>query len=447
MTAEATNPRLGAAGTAPDAVHETRLTARGRKAIIAGGIGNVVEWIDWAVYTTFSSVFGHHFFPPGNDAAALLATLAVFAVGFVMRPIGAAVLGAYADRHGRKKGLMLTIGLMAAASLVIGVTPGYATIGIAAPIVLLLARLVQGFSAGGEFGSSSAFLVESAAPKRRAFAGSWQQVSVGAGVLIASGIGAIITSVLSPEALDAWGWRAAFVFCALIGLVGIWLRTSVEETESFTAQRDRDEQTAAPKRNAVVAMFRDHPGATARVFGITIAGTLLYYMWVSYMPTYAHVTTGLPLNQALLANVIAMVVFLVLLPFAGILSDKIGRKPTMSIFAGGFLLFAWPAFTFLSGTFWSLFIIQVIGILFLLGYSANCAVIMAEQFPPEVRATGIGLPYALAVAIFGGTAPYITTWMSGAGYGNLVWVYCAVAAAIGLVVYLTMPETKGKVLR
>lgn len=447
MTAEATNPRLGAAGTAPDAVHETRLTARGRKAIIAGGIGNVVEWIDWAVYTTFSSVFGHHFFPPGNDAAALLATLAVFAVGFVMRPIGAAVLGAYADRHGRKKGLMLTIGLMAAASLVIGVTPGYATIGIAAPIVLLLARLVQGFSAGGEFGSSSAFLVESAAPKRRAFAGSWQQVSVGAGVLIASGIGAIITSVLSPEALDAWGWRAAFVFCALIGLVGIWLRTSVEETESFTAQRDRDAQAAAPKRNAVVAMFRDHPSATARVFGITIAGTLLYYMWVSYMPTYAHVTTGLPLNQALLANVIAMVVFLVLLPFAGILSDKIGRKPTMSIFAGGFLLFAWPAFTFLSGTFWSLFIIQVIGILFLLGYSANCAVIMAEQFPPEVRATGIGLPYALAVAIFGGTAPYITTWMSGAGYGNLVWVYCAVAAAIGLVVYLTMPETKGKVLR
>ncbi|ROS74078.1 MHS family alpha-ketoglutarate permease-like MFS transporter [Curtobacterium sp. PhB130] len=447
MTAEAPNTTIGATGAGSTAVHETRLSARGRKAILAGGIGNVVEWIDWAVYTTFSSVFGHHFFPPGNDAAALLATLAVFAVGFVMRPVGAAVLGVYADRHGRKKGLMLTIGLMAAASLLIGITPDYGTIGIAAPIILLLARLVQGFSAGGEFGSSSAFLVESAAPKRRAFAGSWQQVSVGAGVLIASGIGAIITSVLSPAALDAWGWRVAFVFCALIGLVGIWLRTSVQETESFTAQRARDEESAAPKRNPVAAMFRDHPGATARVFGITIAGTLLYYMWVSYMPTYAHVTTGLPLNQALIANVIAMVVFLVLLPFAGILSDRIGRKPTMSIFAGGFLLFAWPAFTFLNGTFWSLLIIQVIGILFLLGYSANCAVIMAEQFPPEVRATGIGLPYALAVAIFGGTAPYITTWMSGAGFGNLVWVYCAVAAAIGLVVYLTMPETKGKVLR
>jgi MHS family alpha-ketoglutarate permease-like MFS transporter len=446
MTAAATN-RGGRTAPPPVADGDTRLSARGRKAIIAGGVGNVVEWIDWSVYTTFSSVFASHFFPSGDPAVALLATLAVFAVGFVMRPIGAAVLGAFADRHGRKKGLMLTIGLMAAASLVIGITPSYSVIGIGAPIVLLLARLVQGFSAGGEFGSSSAFLVESAAPKRRAFAGSWQQVSVGAGVLIASGIGAILTSTLSEDALSAWGWRAAFIFCAALGVVGIWLRTSVEETDSFTSQRDSDATAAVRRRNPVVAMFRDHPGATLRVFGITIAGTLLYYMWVSYMPTFAHVTTGLPLNQALLANVIAMVVFLVLLPFAGILSDRIGRKPTMAAFAGGFLLLAWPAFTFLSGSFWSLVIIEVIGIMFLLGYSANCAVIMAEQFPPEVRATGIGLPYALAVAIFGGTAPYITTWMNGAGLGGFIWVYCAVAAAIGLVVYLTMPETKGKVLR
>ncbi|WP_220037214.1 MFS transporter [Curtobacterium sp. MCBD17_019] len=431
----------------PVATSDTKLSRRGRKAILAGGIGNVVEWIDWSVYTTFSSVFSHHFFPSGDDAAALLATLAVFAVGFVMRPVGAAVLGAFADRHGRKKGLMLTIGLMAAASLVIGVTPSYSVIGIGAPIVLLLARLVQGFSAGGEFGSSSAFLVESAAPRRRAFAGSWQQVSVGAGVLVASGIGAIITSTFSASALDAWGWRAAFVFCAAIGLVGIWLRTSVEETDSFTTQRRDDEAGEVRRRNPIVAMFRDHPGATARVFGVTIAGTLLYYMWVSYMPTYAAVTTGLPLNEALLANVIAMVVFLVLLPFAGLLSDKIGRKPTMSIFAAGFLVFAWPAFTMLNGSFWMLVLVEVIGIVLLLGYSANCAVIMAEQFPPEVRATGIGLPYALAVAIFGGTAPYITTWMSGAGLGHVVWVYCAIAAAIGLVVYLTMPETKGKVLK
>jgi MHS family alpha-ketoglutarate permease-like MFS transporter len=428
------------------AVHETKLSARGRKAIIAGGIGNAVEWVDWAVYTTFSSIFAHHFFPPGDPVAALLATLAIFAVGFVMRPVGAAVMGTYADRHGRKKGLVLTIGMMAGATAIIGFAPTYESVGILAPIILVVARMIQGFSAGGEFGSSSAFLVESAAPKRRAFAGSWQQVSVGAGVLIASGMGAIITSTLSPEALDSWGWRLAFIVAALLGLVGLWLRSSVEETDSFTTAKAQAEASTEQRRNSLFTMFVKHPKAALRVFGITIAGTLLYYMWVSYMPTYAAVATGIPLNQALTANFIAVGVFLVLLPFAGILSDRIGRKPTMSAFAGGFLLFSWPAFALLNGNFWMLLLIELIGIILLLGYSANCAVIMAEQFPPEVRATGIGLPYALAVAIFGGTAPYITTWMNTNGYGGLVWVYCAIAAAIGLVVYLTMPETKGKAL-
>ncbi len=427
-------------------VHDTKLSPRGRKAIIAGGIGNAVEWVDWAVYTTFSSIFAHHFFPKGDPIAALLATLAIFAVGFVMRPVGAAVMGAYADRHGRKKGLVLTIGLMAGATAVIGFAPTYETVGILSPIILVVARMVQGFSAGGEFGSSSAFLVESAAPRRRAFAGSWQQVSVGAGVLLASGMGAIITSTLSKEALDSWGWRLAFIVAALLGLVGLWLRSSVEETESFVNAKARTEASGEKRRNSVFTMFVKHPGSTLRVFGITIAGTLLYYMWVSYMPTYAAVATGIPLSLALLANFIAVGLFLILLPFAGILSDKIGRKPTMTAFAAGFLLFSWPAFALLNGNFWMLLLIEVIGIILLLGYSANCAVIMAEQFPAEVRATGIGLPYALAVAIFGGTAPYLTTWMNANGLGQLVWLYCAVAAAIGVVVYATMPETKGKAL-
>lgn len=424
-------------------VHQTRLSPRGRQAILAGAVGNTVEWVDWAIYTTFSSVFSQQFFPNGSEVAALLSTLGIFAVGFLMRPIGAAALGHYADRHGRKKGLLLSIGLMAAASLVIGLTPGYETIGIAAPIVLVVARLVQGFSAGGEFGSSSAYLVESAAPRRRAFAGSWQQVSVGGGVLLASGIGAIITSTLDAEAIDQWGWRAAFIFCALLGLFGLVIRTRASETDAFQTARG---QATATRVNPLRSMFIDHPGATARVFGITIAGTLLYYIWVSYMPTYVHVTTGMPLSQALIGNTIAMLIFLVLLPFAGILSDRIGRRPTMSAFAGGFILFAWPAFQFIGGGFVPYLIIEVVGIVLLLGYSANCAVIMAEQFPAEVRATGIGLPYALAVAIFGGTAPYITTWMSSSGLGGWVWLYCVVAAVIGLLVYTTMPETKGKEL-
>jgi MHS family alpha-ketoglutarate permease-like MFS transporter len=423
-----------------------RLTANQRKAIVAGAVGNTVEWVDWAVYSTFSSIFAHHFFPPGNDATALLGTLAIFAVGFIMRPVGAFVLGLYADRLGRKRGLTLTIGLMAVAAIVIAVTPGYETIGLFAPVILLLARLVQGFSAGGEFGSSSAFMVESAAPERRAFAGSWQQVSVGAGGLIASGMGFLITSLLPPDVVDGWGWRIAFFIGALLGLVGLWLRVSVEETESFTKMSEARTLADSGPRPGPFAIFTQHPGATLRVFGITIAGTLLYYMWVSFMPTFAHLSTGIPLNQALLANVISLIVFIVLLPFAGLLSDRIGRKATMTGFAGGFLIFSWPAFALLNGNFWMLLTIEIIGMLLLLGYSGNAAVIMAEQFPPEVRAAGIGFPYALAVAIFGGTAPYITTWFLDHDLGHLVWIYCAAAALIGVVVYLTMPETKGKTL-
>jgi len=425
--------------TASDVSH--RLTANQRKAIVAGAVGNTVEWVDWAVYATFAPVFAGQFFAGGNETTALLSTLAVFAVGFVMRPIGGAVLGAYADRRGRKKGLTLTISMMAGASIVIALCPTYTQIGVLAPIVLLLARLVQGFSAGGEFGSSSAFLIESAAPGRRAFAGSWQQVSVGLGSLLAALMGTILNSTLSDADLHGWGWRLAFGIAGLLGLVGLWLRQSVHETEAFT------KVAAQPRRrNPVVAMVRDHPGAALRVAGVTIAGTLIYYVWVTYMPTYAHLSTGIPLKTALLANTLAMVVFIALLPFGGLLSDRLGRKPTMTLFAAGFVVFAWPAFHFLSNGFWSVFVIELIGLVLIVGYSANCAVIMAEQFPAEVRTTGIGLPYALAVAIFGGTAPYVTTWLNANHLGNLVWVYVAAAAVVGVAVYLTMPETKGKEL-
>ncbi|POX42422.1 MFS transporter [Streptomyces sp. Ru73] len=425
-----------AASTAP----RRKLTRAQRKAIVAGTIGNTVEWVDWALYSIFAKIISEVFFAKSEGAVALLATLAVFAVGFVMRPVGAAFLGAYADRHGRKKGLTLTIALMAGASFVIALTPGYGTVGIVAPVVLLLARLVQGFSAGGEFGSSSAFLVESAARGRRAFAGSWQQVSVAGGVLIASLLGTLVTSFLSDAALHSWGWRAAFVAGGLLGLLGLWLRVSVEDTESFTRAR----AAGRARVNPLKAMFVEHPAAALRVAGITVAGTLTYYIWVNYLPTYANLATGIPLNKALLSQTLCLVVFVVLLPFAGLLSDRFGRKPTLSVFAAGFAVLAWPLLHLMSGSFLSLFLVQLAGMLLILGYSANCAVIMAEQFPPEVRATGIALPYALAVALFGGTAPYVTTWLNEAGHRDWLWLYVAVASLVSLVVYLTMPETKDK---
>jgi MHS family alpha-ketoglutarate permease-like MFS transporter len=443
MKAESTaagGPASPKTSAGPPSPESRRMTASQRRAVVAGSIGNTVEWVDWAVYATFSSVFAGQFFPSDNEAAALLSTLAVFAVGFLMRPVGGALLGAYSDRHGRKKGLTLTISMMAGASLLIAVCPSYGTIGLAAPVILLLARLLQGFSAGGEFGSSSAFLIESAAPGRRAFAGSWQQVSVGAGTLLAAAMGTVLTGTLSESAMQTWGWRVAFAAGGLLGLIGLWLRRSVEETDAFA----RLDASARAKANPLRAMFVEHPRAALRVVGITVAGTLVYYVWISYMPSYAHVTTGIPLSRALLANTISLVVFLVLLPFGGLLSDKLGRKPTMLAFAGGFLVLAWPLLHGLSAHFWTLLGIELVGMILIVGYSANCAVVMAEQFPAEVRTTGIGLPYALAVALFGGTAPYITTWMSAHGHRDLVWLYVAAAALIGVLVYATMPETQHK---
>lgn len=419
-----------------------RMTDKQRRGVVAGSIGNAVEWVDWAVYASFAPVFSSQFFPKGNPTADLLATLAIFAVGFLMRPIGAAVLGSYADRRGRKAGMTLTITVMAAAALLIAICPTYSTIGVAAPIILLIARLVQGLSAGGEFGTSSAFLIESAQPQRRGFVGSWQQVSVGAGALIASLMGTVLTGTLSHDALTSWGWRIAFGVAGLLGLVGLWLRTSVEETDAFTELTERDGH-ATPRR-PLRQMLTQHPGAALRVVGITIPGTLLYYMWVSYMPGYAHTAEGISLNSAFLANTLAIAIFLVMLPLGGKLSDRFGRKPTMLAFAGGFLVLSYPAFQLIGGGFWALLLVELLGVFFLVGYSANCAAVMAEQFPAEVRTTGIGLPYALAVAIFGGTAPFITTWLATNGHRNEVWLYAAAAALIGVCVYATMPETKSK---
>jgi MHS family alpha-ketoglutarate permease-like MFS transporter len=417
-----------------------RLNARQVKAIAAGAIGNTIEWVDWALYAIFAKIISTEFFPSSNNDVALLSTLAIFAVGFVMRPVGAAALGVYADRNGRKKGLTLTVGLMAGASFVIALTPAYDSIGLAAPVVLLVTRLVQGFSAGGEFGSSSAFLVESGVRGGRAFAGSWQQVSVGGGALIASLLGTLATSTLDDAALHSWGWRVAFAVGGLLGLAGLWLRISVEDTDSFHRARS----AGLTRSNPLRTMITEHPAAALRVVGITIAGTLTYYIWVNYLPTYANLTTGIPLNKALLSQTLCLAIFVTLLPLVGRLSDRIGRKPTLAGFAVGFIVLSWPLLHFLDASFTRLFLVQLAGMLLILGYSANCAVIMAEQFPPEIRATGIALPYALAVAAFGGTAPYVTTWMHDHHYGGWLWLYVSAASLVSLVVYLTMPETKNK---
>ncbi|BCF91705.1 MULTISPECIES: MFS transporter [Paraburkholderia] len=429
----------------PGVAHEesaTPLTRAQRKAIVAATLGTVVEFTDWIIYATFAALFSRHFFPANNDRVSLLSAFAVFAVGFVMRPIGGALLGAYADRHGRKNGLALSVALMAGSSLVIAVCPGYESIGIAAPLILVLARLIQGFAAGGEFGSASTFLIESSAPSRRGFAGSWQHFAVNAGVLVAALIGAILTSMIDHAGMAKWGWRVAFTIAGLLGFVALWVRLAVAETDAFKKSAATHQRT----RHPFLEIVREHPRAALRVIGIAMAGNLCIYLWLVLFPTLAHLRTGLPLHDAFNASVISIVVSLIAIPFIGKLSDRIGRKPVLLVFAGGSALFAWPALHFLSNDFWSATAIVTIGMLLSSGFAATCATVMAEQFPARVRATGVALPYAVSAALFGGTLPYIVTAMSSSGMSQYLWVYVAAVCTVGFVVYARMPETRGKVL-
>ncbi|EON18253.1 alpha-ketoglutarate permease [Cupriavidus sp. GA3-3] len=425
-----------------DAVDRTNpLTRTQKKAIAAATLGTIVEFADWVIYATFASLFSRHFFPADNEMVSLLSAFAVFAVGFIMRPVGGAVLGAYADRHGRKRGLTLSVALMAGSTVVIAVCPGYVAIGMAAPVILVLARLVQGFAAGGEFGSASTYLVESAAPSRRAFAGSWQYFGINAGVLVAALIGYVLTRALDAQAMAAWGWRLGFAIAGLMGLVALWIRQSVAETEAF--QRNVAHRAAAHPSLLVVTR---HWRASLRVVGIAMAGNLSLYLWLVLFPTLAHVRTGQSLQDAFSASVISIVLSLVAIPLIGKLADSVGRKPVLLVFAGGSALFAWPGLHFLANDFWLSTAIVSVGMLLSCGYASTAAAVMAEQFPAEVRATGVGLPYAVSVTLFGGTLPYIMTSMSNAGWADYSWVYIAAVCAASFLVYAFMPETKGKIL-
>ncbi|NVH75751.1 MFS transporter [Paraburkholderia sp. JPY432] len=418
------------------------LTRAQRRAIFVATLGTIVEFTDWIIYATFAPLFSHHFFPANDNRVSLLSTFAVFAVGFVMRPVGGALLGAYADRHGRKKGLVVSVALMAGSSIVIAICPGYATIGFAAPLILVVARLMQGFAAGGEFGSASTFLIESASPARRGLAGSWQHLAVNAGVLLAAVIGAILTSTFDKTTMGDWGWRVAFAIAGVMGFAVLVARAATVETAAFTRVAASGEKAVNP----LIALVRHHRKAALRVIGIAMAGNLCIYLWLVMFPTLVHLRTGMPLNTAFIASVISIVISLVTIPFIGMLSDRIGRRPILLVFAGGSALYTWPALHFLTNDFVSATVIATIGMLLCSGFAAMAATVMAEQFPARVRATGVALPYAISVALFGGTLPYIVTATAKSGMPELLWMYVTVICVLGFIVYAKMPETRGKVL-
>ena len=405
---------------------------------MAGTVGNMVEWFDWSVYGFFAPFLAASFFPQTDEIARLLSVFAVFAVGFFVRPLGGAVLGSFADRHGRRAGMTLTILLMAAASLAMAVLPTWQQVGVAAPVLLVLARCVQGFSAGGEFGTSAAFLVENAAPGRRAFAGSWQQVSVGAGTLLASLLASVMLANLTPEAVSAWGWRAAFGLGAALGLVGLYLRRRVPETGAYTTTRT----SGRLERRPLLEVFRSHPVAALRVIALVAAGTGLVQFWFVYLPTFARLHTGVPQKDAQVAALVGLAVFTVLQPLSGALSDRVGRRPMLLFFALGSAATFAPLVLGMRPTLLGVLVPAVVSAVFLAAYAGSLAAVMAEQFPPEVRTAGISLPYGVAVAVFGGLTPVLATAMLDQGRLAVFLVVVVAVCLASAAAFVGMRETR-----
>ncbi|MGW6568616.1 MFS transporter [Streptomyces sp. NPDC054975] len=408
--------------------------------LLAASVGNAVEWYDWYAYTFLAAYIANQVFPngSGNSLVPLLSTFAVFAVGFFMRPVGGLLMGAVADRRGRRFALTVTILLMGGSSLLVGLTPTYAAAGVLAPVVLVVARLLQGLSVGGEFAASTTFLVESAGPGRRGLFSSFQYVSTSAGQLAASGTAALLVGLLGDERMNGWGWRIPFLLGAVLSLAGFWIRRGAEETHDV-ARHD------APRPGLFEAL-RHHPRASLLIGGITAGGTLAYYTWTSYLPTYAELNTGIDKADALLAGTLSLAFFALLQPIGGLLSDRFGRRPLLLFFGLGFALLGVPLLRALDGSFLNLLLVQCAGMLLLTGFTSISAAVNAEMFPARVRAAGIGFPYSLTVAIFGGTAPYVGTLFKELDRPGLFPWYVAVLCLVSSVVYLRLPETAHKEL-
>jgi MHS family proline/betaine transporter-like MFS transporter len=425
------------------AAHAEAATAK--KAVTAGAIGNFVEWYDYSVYGFFATIIASQFFPSEDRVASLLATFAVFAVAFFMRPVGAFVFGHYGDTIGRRNTLAAAIILMGIATLMIGVLPSYGQIGVLAPILLVFARLLQGFSAGGEWSGSAAFMVEYAPENKRGLYGSWQQVSIVAGLLVGSGMGGLLGTVLSEDALNAWGWRIPFILGMVVALVGLYLRLRVEDTPAFRIIEEKEEVTEAPVKESFTAHWRE----SLTAIGFTVAWTVAYYILLTYMPTYVSETLGIPLTQALLSNAIGLVVLMTLIPFTAALSDRIGRKPLLIAFSALIALLTYPLFLLASTQVLAFIVLaQVLFGVIISLFSGPGPAALVEMFPTNVRYSALGVSYNIAVAAFGGTAPFIATYLiSRTGSNFSPSFYLIAAAVVTLVVVSTMKETYREPLR
>jgi MFS family permease len=386
--------------TAP---HDGHSTAYMVQVIAAASIGNALEWFDLLIYGYFAVTLSKLFFPAGSDFVALMLTFGTFAVAYLVRPLGAIVIGAYADSHGRKAALMLSILLMMIGTAIMTVVPTYASIGVAAPIAVLAARLLQGFSVGGEFGSSTAFMVEHSAT-RKGFLASWQWSSQGVAALLASAFGVFLFSALSQQQLESWGWRLPFLFGLLIGPIGLYIRSHLEEAPEFATVTPSE----TPLRDLVVHQW----GRILLSIGVVILSTSSNYV-ILYMPTYGIKELGLPQSVGFTATLMGAIILTVVSPFVGHWSDKVGRTMIMIAMCVLFAVSAYPAFVGLV-TYPSLIsIVLIVGWMSLLkaGYSGVLPSLMSELFPTETRGVGVSLSYSISVTIFGGFAPFVATWL------------------------------------
>jgi MFS family permease len=398
--------------------------------VAAAVIGNALEWYDFIVYGFLTIVISRLFFPAANEYSSLLLTTATFGVSFFMRPVGGVLIGAYADKRGRKAALQLIIGLMTVSIAMIAFAPTYAAIGIGGPVIIVAARMLQGFATGGEFASSTAFLVETAPADSRGLYGSWQMFGQGLAVLGGAVVGALITKGLSPEAIDAWGWRVPFVFGLLIGPVGMWIRRHLEEGKDFV-----DAQQEAKGERSLGTALNDHRRGVLVSMCLTICATVSFYVVLVYMPTFANRQLGLPLESAFTAQMIGVACLTLLVPLFGAMSDRIGRKPILIGSVTLYLMLLYPLFNWVvaNPSLTNLISMQVVLCSLLGAFFGPFSSAIAEQFPSGIRSTGMSVAYNIAVMLFGGFAQFIVTWLINVTASPVAPVFYVIfGAAAGL---------------
>ncbi|WP_197376032.1 MFS transporter [Mycolicibacterium baixiangningiae] len=406
-----------------------------KKSLVASSVGNVLEWYEWSAYAVFAPFIAAAMFSQADPVSALLSTLAVFAVGFLMRPLGGIVFGRIADKRGRKFVLITTMLMMATGSLLIGLMPTYAAIGTWASALLLLARMMQGFAHGGESATAYSYVGEIAPPNRRGMWGSVAFIAIFGGSVLAYTVGGVITTTLTESAVGEWGWRIPFLLGSLLALFALYLRRSMDESDVFDAGQEQDDRPSVPRRTVVRAILL--------MIGMTSGITAAHYTWTSYVSTYAITQQDMDPDTAYWMLVIAQLVALVSLPFLGRLSDSIGRRPMLAAFAGLMFVLQIPLTMLISSEGWTLLLATTVALLVVAIPACILSSTLSESFPTHLRTQSIGFAYSFSVAVFGGTAPYLNQLLLGLDLGWVFGVYIMALAALTGVACFFMAETKG----